>query len=122
MTAYAIGDSVVIVGRGPGVVTDIIGGPAGKLCRVTLSEAVIWSTSYTCDDSELIPAAAVPTYAPGDTVMYQGRLAEVTAYDPSNGSVEIVAVPTLPNPAPPVNIESRVVLSATELYLQQIKG
>ena len=122
MTIYSIGDAVIVAGRGPGVVTDIIGGPAGKLCRVTFNEVSIFSTSYTCDDSELTPAAAVPTYAPGDTVMYQGRLAEVTAYDPSNGSVEIVAVPTLPDPAPEVNIESRVVLSATELYLQQTKG
>lgn len=126
MAAFAIGDSVIVAGHGPGVVTDIIGGPVGKLYRVTLTDAEAMhygiSSSYTAPDIELTAAAALPTYAPGDTVMYQGRLAEVVAVDPLNGAVEIVAEPTLPDPEPEVNIESRIVLPAWKVYLQQQKG
>ena len=125
MALFAAGDSVIVAGHGPGVVTDIIGGPLGKLYRVTLTDDAVgygFSSSYTADDSELVPAAAIPTYAPGDTVLYQKRLATVTAFDPSNGAVEIVTDTPLPDPDPEVNIESRVVLPAWKVYLQQQKG
>ncbi len=125
MAIFATGDSVVVAGLGPGVVADIIGGPMGKLYRVTLTDDAIsygFSSSYTAGPEELTAAAAIPTYVPGDTVMYQNRLATVVAFDPSNGAVEIVAEPPLPDPDPEVNIESRVVLPAWKVYLQQLKG
>jgi hypothetical protein len=126
MAFYATGDSVIVAGHGPGVVTDIIGGPLGKLYRVTLTDAEAMSygisTSYTADPSEMIAAAEIPAYTPGDTVLYQKRLATVTAFDPSNGAVEIVTATPLPDPDPEVNIESRIVLPAWKVYLQQIKG
>ena len=126
MASFAIGESVIVAGRGPGVVTDVIGGPAGKLYRVTLTDAEAMhygiSSSYTAPDIELIAAADLPTYAPGDTVLYQNRLANVVAYDPSNGAVEIVTDTPLPDPDPEVNIESRVVLPLWKVYLQQQRG
>ena len=39
-----------------------------------------------------------------------------------SGAVEIVAAPPLPDPAPDVAIESRVVLAPWEVYLQQLKA
>jgi hypothetical protein len=126
MASYATGDSVIVAGHGPGVVADIVGGPLGKLYRVTLTDAEVasygFSSSYTADESELVAAAAIPTYTPGDTVLYQKRLATVTAFDPSNGAVEIVTDTPLPDPDPEVNIESRIVLPAWKVYLQQLKG
>ena len=124
MAQFRLKDAVIVAGRGPGVVTDIIGGPAGKLYRVTLTEppAYGFSTSYTTDETELTAAADIPTYAPGDVVLYQGRRAEVTAFDPDSGAVEIVADPPLPAPNPEVAIESRVVLAPWEVYLHQLKA
>ncbi len=125
MAFFAIGDSVIVAGLGPGVVADIIGGPLGKLYRVTLTDDVIgygFSSSYTAASDELTAAAAIPAYAPGDTVLYQARLATVVAYDPSNGAVEIVTDTPLPDPDPEVDIESRVVLPAWKVYLQQLQG
>lgn len=126
MTIFATGDSVIVAGLGPGVVADVIGGPLGKLYRVALTDAEAasygFSTSYTADPAELIAASAIPSYVPGDTVLYQKRLATVTAFDPSNGAVEIVTDTPLPDPDPEVDIESRVVLPAWKVYLQQLKG
>ena len=124
MAEYSCGESVIVAGRGPGVVTDVIGGPLGKLYRVTLIEPTAYgfSTSYTTDENELVSAVAIPTYQPGDPVVYQRRPAEVVAYDPSNGAVEIRVLPPLPDPDPPVNIDSKVVLSAWEVYFHQLKG
>jgi hypothetical protein len=125
MAVFSEGDAVIVAGRGPGVVTVVMGGPAGKLYRVTLTdpESQLYgiSTSYTTDETDLTAAADLPTYAPGDKVMYQSRMAEVVAVDPVSGAVEIVAEPTLPDPEPEVNIESRIVLERWELYLQQAK-
>lgn len=123
MPTFNLSDSVIVSGRGPGVVTDIIGGPAGKLYRVTLTGAQhLFATSYTTDETELTAAADIPTYAPGDIVLYQNRRARVTAFDPDSGAVEIVADPPLPDPDPEVAIESRVVLAPWEVYLHQLKG
>lgn len=126
MAVFSEGDSVIVAGRGPGVVTSVIGGPAGKLYRVTLTDPETYhygiSTSYTTDENDLTAAADLPIYAPGDKVMYQKRMAEVVAIDPVSGAVEIVAEPTLPDPEPEVNIESRIVLERWELYLQQQRG
>lgn len=123
MPTFNLNDSVIVSGRGPGVVTDIIGGPAGKLYRVSFTGPEhLFSTSYTTDASELTAAADIPTYAPGDIVLYQNRRAEVTAFDPDTGAVEIVADPPLPDPNPEVAIESRVVLAPWEIYLHQLKG
>lgn len=123
MASFQLADAVIVSGRGPGVVTDIIGGPAGKLYRVSFTGPEhLFSTSYTADETELTAAADIPTYAPGDVVLYQGRTAEVTAFDPESGAVEIVAEPPLPDPNPEVAIESRVVLAPWEVYLHQLKG
>lgn len=123
MPTFNLNDSVIVSGRGPGVVTDIIGGPAGKLYRVSFTGPEhLFSTSYTTDASELTAAADIPTYAPGDIVLYQNRRAEVTAFDPDTGAVEIVADPPLPDPNPEVAIESRVVLAPWEIFLHQLKG
>ncbi len=123
MASFQMADAVIVAGRGPGVVTDIIGGPAGKLYRVSFTGPEhLFSTSYTTDETELTAAADIPTYAPGDIVLYQNRRAEVTAFDPDSGAVEIVADPPLPDPNPEVAIESRVVLAAWEVYLHQLKG
>ena len=123
MASFQLSDSVIVAGRGPGVVTDIIGGPAGKLYRVSFTGPEhLFSTSYTTDASELTAAADIPTYAPGDIVLYQNRRAEVTAFDLDSGAVEIVADPPLPDPDPEVAIQSRVVLAPWEIYLHQLKG
>ena len=37
MASFQLADAVIVSGRGPGVVTDIIGGPVGKLYRVSFT-------------------------------------------------------------------------------------
>ena len=123
MATYQDGDSVIVAGHGPGVVTEVTGGPRGKLYRVTLTDAELaaygHSTRYTADESELTAAADLPTYAPGDIVLYQKRTATIVAIDPTNGAVEIVTDVPLPDDNPDVAIESRIVLPRWKLYLQQ---
>jgi hypothetical protein len=121
---YSLGESVIVAGRGPGVVTDIIGGPRGPMYRVTLTadpKAYRAFTSYcTVEEEEITAAAALPTYVIGDKVLYQRRPAEVVAVA-GDGSVEILVEPPLPDPDIEVEGPCRVALPAWKVYLQQVK-
>jgi hypothetical protein len=126
MTTFGMGEAVIVAGRGPGVVTDIIGGPRGPMYRVTLTQddnAYGAYTSYTTVEEETITAAAaIPAYSIGDKVLYQNRVAEVTAYDPVSTNTALKIDPPLPDPNIEVDGSCYVVIPAWKIYLQQIKA
>ena len=121
-----MGEAVIVAGRGPGVVTDIIGGPRGPMYRVTLTQddnAYGAFTSYTTVEAEAITAAAaIPTYSIGDKVLYQSRVAEVTAYDAESTNTALKIDPALPDPNIEVDGSCHVVIPSWKLYLQQLKA
>lgn len=126
MTAFGMGEAVIVAGRGPGVVTDIIGGPRGPMYRVTLTQDDnayrAYTSYYTADEAEITSAATIPTYAIGDKVLYQNRVAEVTAYDAESTNTALKIDPPLPDPNIEVDGSCYVVLPAWKIYLQQIKA
>jgi hypothetical protein len=126
MALFLMGEAVIVAGRGPGVVTDIIGGPRGPMYRVTLTQddnAYGAFTSYTTVEEEAITAAtAIPVYSIGDKVLYQSRVAEVTAYDAESTNTALKIDPPLPDPNIEVDGSCYVVIPAWKIYLQQIKA
>jgi hypothetical protein len=67
-------------------------------------------------------AAAIPTYAIGDKVLYQNRVAEVTAYDAESTNTALKIDPPLPDPNIEVDGSCYVVIPAWKIYLQQNKA
>ena len=126
MAAFGMGEAVIVAGRGPGVITDIIGGPRGPMYRVTLTQDDnaygAFTSYYTVDGEELTSAAAIPTYAIGDRVMYQNRIAEVTAYDAESTNTALKIEPALPDPNIEVDGSCFVVIPSWKIYLQQLKA
>ena len=126
MAAFGMGEAVIVAGRGPGVVTDIIGGPRGPMYRVTLTQDDnaygAFTSYYTVDGEELTSASAIPVYAIGDKVLYQRRVARVTAYDPVSTNTALEIEPALPDPNIEVDGSCYVVIPAWKVYLQQLKA
>ena len=130
MATYNVGDSVIVAGQGPGVVTEVTGAPNGHYYRVTLTDpekaSFGFSTRYTANESELTASAALPVYKAGDKVIYQNRLAEVTAVDPTRGTVDIVCEPETIGADAAGNggafLQRQFALPAWKVHLQQIQG
>lgn len=78
---FAIGASVNITWLGPGIITDIIGGPSGPLYNVLLNERTPHGlrSSMIVEDADLEPAPALPSFVVGQAVTIQGRAGTVTA-------------------------------------------
>ena len=80
--AYTLGDPVHVRGVGPGIVSDVRGGPVDVEYVVILYGLDIDTglpTSRACRDHEMEPGDPVPPYGIGDYVRLTGRVGNVVA-------------------------------------------
>lgn len=98
---FTLGDPVHVQGVGPGVISDVRGGPVDVEYVVTMLGLDIDTglpTAYVARDHELAPGEPLPAFQAGDYVRLIGRLGNVVVLATRDDGFEYATVVIPPDP------------------------